>query len=69
MLPDRVHPICPAAAPALRPRPRSTVDPADDLQVHVLETLERAENYNGWITSLIQAHLGDHPIEVGSGLG
>ncbi len=43
--------------------------PPDDLQLRVLEILERAHNYNGWITSLLLPHLGDHPVELGSGLG
>ena len=41
----------------------------DDLQRRVLEILESARNYNTWITSLILPHLGDHPVEIGSGLG
>jgi SAM-dependent methyltransferase len=40
-----------------------------DFQLRVLEVLERAQNYNSWITSLILPHLGDHPVELGSGLG
>jgi Methyltransferase domain len=39
------------------------------LQTRVLEALEEARNYNDWITSLVQPHLGDDPIELGSGLG
>ncbi len=40
-----------------------------DLQLRVLEILEGARNYNRWITSLIVPHVGEHPIEIGSGLG
>ena len=45
------------------------IHPADGFQVEVLEILENARNYNDWITSLILPHLGDHPVELGSGLG
>src|SRR5262245_50964344 len=41
----------------------------DAFQALVLEALESAENYNRWITSLILPHLGDDPVELGSGLG
>jgi SAM-dependent methyltransferase len=37
--------------------------------LRVLEILENARNYNQWITSLILPHLGDDPVELGSGLG
>ena len=40
-----------------------------ELQLRVLEALESARNYNRWIASLAQRHLGDDPVEVGSGLG
>jgi SAM-dependent methyltransferase len=40
-----------------------------DLQLRVLEVLENARNYNSWITSLILPHLGEYPVELGSGLG
>jgi SAM-dependent methyltransferase len=39
------------------------------LQLRVLEDLEAARNYNAWIASLVLPHLGDDPIEIGSGLG
>ena len=42
---------------------------AEGFQVEVLEILENARNYNNWITSLILPHLGEHPVELGSGLG
>ena len=51
-------------------RPAGTmIDSADGFQVEVLEILENARNYNDWITSLILPHLGEHPVELGSGLG
>jgi SAM-dependent methyltransferase len=40
-----------------------------DLQLRTLEALESARNYNTWITSLILPHLGDDPVEIGSGMG
>jgi hypothetical protein len=43
--------------------------PGPAFQVDVLEILESARNYNSWITSLILPHLGEHPVELGSGLG
>jgi SAM-dependent methyltransferase len=39
------------------------------LQSDVLESLASAVNYNGWLTDLAADHLGDAPIELGSGLG
>jgi SAM-dependent methyltransferase len=41
----------------------------DQLQLRVLEALEGAEHYNRWLAELTLPHLGDDPIEVGSGLG
>ena len=35
----------------------------------MLEDLETAQNYNAWVAALALPHLGDHPIEIGSGLG
>jgi SAM-dependent methyltransferase len=40
-----------------------------ELQVGVLEALSAARNYNDWIVSLTLPYLGEHPIEIGSGLG
>jgi SAM-dependent methyltransferase len=34
-----------------------------------LEDMGEAPNYQAWLTSLARPHLGDHPIELGSGLG
>ena len=39
------------------------------LQHSVLEALEGARNYNAWVASLVLPHLGDDPIEIGSGTG
>jgi SAM-dependent methyltransferase len=39
------------------------------LQSQTLEEISEAKNYHAWLTSLALPHLGDHPIEVGSGLG
>jgi SAM-dependent methyltransferase len=47
----------------------SDVQPHYDLQLSVLETLATARNYNEWVASLVLPHLGDDPIEIGSGLG
>ncbi len=41
----------------------------DHAQLRSLEALESARNYNTWITSFVLPHLGDDPIELGSGLG
>jgi len=39
------------------------------LQSAVLEDLSDARNYRRWIADLVARHLGDDPIEVGSGNG
>ena len=39
------------------------------LQRQVLETLTGARRYNEWLADLVLPHLGDHPIEVGAGIG
>jgi hypothetical protein len=39
------------------------------MQSAALESLASAVNYNNWLTSLAVPHLGDYPIELGSGLG
>ena len=55
-----------ARSPLARPSARAS---RDTLQRGVLEVLEGARNYNRWITSLIFPHLGDDPVELGSGFG
>jgi hypothetical protein len=39
------------------------------LQSQTLESVASAVNYHDWLTSLTRPHLGDHPVELGSGLG
>jgi hypothetical protein len=39
------------------------------LQTAVLEDLSDAVNYRRWLADLVRPHLGDHPLEIGSGLG
>ena len=39
------------------------------LQSATLESLTSAVNYHRWLTGLAQPYLGDHPVELGSGLG
>jgi SAM-dependent methyltransferase len=57
----------PAAVPRTDPAPRALGDSA--LQSQTLEALASAVNYHGWLTDLAVRHLGDHPLELGSGLG
>lgn len=47
----------------------SDLQPHYDLQLEVLEALATARNYNAWITALTLPHLGENPLEIGSGLG
>ena len=39
------------------------------LQHSILEALTDARRYNAWVASLVRPYLGNHPIEVGGGLG
>jgi hypothetical protein len=39
------------------------------LQTQTLESLTSAVNYHRWLTDLARPHLGNHPLELGSGLG
>ncbi|MGY0230196.1 class I SAM-dependent methyltransferase [Longispora urticae] len=39
------------------------------LQTSVLEDLGDARKYRRWLAELVLPHLGDHPLEIGSGLG
>ena len=39
------------------------------LQTVSLESLSEAQRYHSWLTDLAFPHLGDHPVEIGSGLG
>jgi SAM-dependent methyltransferase len=51
--------------------PPGPVRPLGDsaLQSQTLESVASAVNYHAWLTDLARPHLGDHPIEIGSGLG
>jgi len=50
------------APPARRP-----VD--SELQSEALASLASVRNYHAWLTGLALPYLGDHPLELGSGLG
>lgn len=39
------------------------------LQSTTLEEVASAVRYHRWLTDLARPHLGDHPLEIGSGLG
>lgn len=39
------------------------------LQSQTLESIASAVRYHDWLTTLGRPHLGDHPVELGSGLG
>lgn len=39
------------------------------LQSCTLESLTTAVRYHSWLTSLVRPYLGEHPLEIGSGLG
>ena len=39
------------------------------LQSQTLESVAGAVNYHDWLTSMAVPFLGDHPVELGSGLG
>lgn len=39
------------------------------LQSQTLESVASAVEYHAWLTSLARPYLGEHPIELGSGLG
>ncbi|MGY1811015.1 class I SAM-dependent methyltransferase [Blastococcus sp. SYSU D00669] len=48
------------------PRP---VTGDSELQSQTLASVAQADNYHRWLTDLARPHLGDHPVELGSGLG
>lgn len=50
-------------------RPAGVVAGDSVLQSLTLESLESAVNYHSWLSSLARPHLGEDPIELGSGLG
>jgi SAM-dependent methyltransferase len=53
------------------PRGSKSAEVAYDtgLQSFTLESLSSAVNYHAWIRDLVTPYLGDHPIEIGPGLG
>lgn len=52
------------------PEPREVTPLGDSvLQSQTLESVASAVNYHSWLTSLALPYLGDHPLELGSGLG
>jgi SAM-dependent methyltransferase len=54
------------------PTPPQTDSPAlgdSVLQSQTLESVASAVRYHDWLTSLALPHLGEHPLELGSGLG
>ena len=61
--------------PPKSPRPEDAVVHAravsgdSALQTVSLESLSEAKRYHRWLTDLAFPHLGEHPIEIGSGLG
>ncbi len=44
-------------------------EPGTGLQSEVLEDLRGARHYRRWLCDLVAPHLGDDPIEIGSGIG
>ena len=40
-----------------------------ELQSCTLESLTSAVRYHAWLTDLVRPYLGEHPLEIGSGLG
>ena len=40
-----------------------------ELQSCTLESLTTAVRYHAWLTDLVRPYLGEHPLEIGSGLG
>jgi SAM-dependent methyltransferase len=52
-----------------RARQRIPVLGDSALQSQTLESVAAAVNYHDWLTSLAVPHLGEHPLELGSGLG
>jgi SAM-dependent methyltransferase len=46
-----------------------TVEGDSGLQTDVLEDLVEAVHYRRWLVGLALSHLGDDPLEIGSGLG
>ncbi|MBD3782943.1 MAG: class I SAM-dependent methyltransferase [Micrococcales bacterium] len=55
--------------PFVSQEPDHRVSGDSALQTCTLESLTSAVNYHAWLTDLVRPHLGDDPLEVGSGLG
>jgi SAM-dependent methyltransferase len=51
------------------PPPESPALGDSALQSQTLESVASAVRYHDWLTSLALPHLGEHPLELGSGLG
>ena len=61
------HNTSAAGAPDATDLPEALGDSA--LQSQTLESVAEAVNYHDWLTTLAVPFLGDHPVELGSGLG
>lgn len=59
----------PEPAPDRLPAESEHVEGDTSLQSEVLEDLVEAHHYRRWLVDLALPHLGDDPLEVGSGLG
>jgi SAM-dependent methyltransferase len=58
------------SGPAVLPPSGRPVPLGDSaLQSQTLESVASAVEYHDWLTSLAQPYLGQHPVELGSGLG
>ena len=67
--PSTVHRVNATSGPAA---PAGETDLAlgdSALQTQSLESVASAVRYHDWLTALGRPHLGDHPVELGSGLG
>ena len=62
-------PAITAARVSMSPDREADIQPHYGLQLRVLEALASARRYNEWVASLAMPHLGDDPLEIGSGLG
>jgi SAM-dependent methyltransferase len=65
--PEERRPDTMTGAPHASEPPRPLGD--SGLQSQTLESVASAVNYHAWLTDLARPHLGDHPLELGSGLG
>ena len=66
---DRVR-LYHGAVPERHDHPESPAVLGDTtLQSSTLESLTSAHRYHAWLTDLARPYLGEHPVELGSGLG